>query len=323
MNGKKILITGGSGSFGRKCIEILLERYPEIAEIRVFSRDELKHYEMQHYCPWGKHPALQYILGDIRHYERLAEAMQGVDVVLHAAALKHVQMAEANPSEFISTNIIGSENVLRAALAQKVAKVVAISTDKAAAPTGLYGATKLCADKLFTAQHRGETTFAVLRYGNVMGTSGSVVPFFIKQKEKGRLSVTHPDMTRFHLSAEQSIDFVLDVLEKMRGREIFVPKLPSFRVVDLAKAIAPEAEIEWIGLRSGEKLHEDMIAQADALQTIETERYFMIVPEPKSAYLQWHAAKPVAADFAYNSQHNQHWLSVEELRHLAAAHQSI
>jgi FlaA1/EpsC-like NDP-sugar epimerase len=323
MNGKKILITGGSGSFGRKCIEILLERYPEIAEIRVFSRDELKHYEMQHYCPWGKHPALQYILGDIRHYERLHDAMQGVDVVVHAAALKHVQMAEANPSEFISTNIIGSENVCRAALAQKVGKVVAISTDKAAAPTGLYGATKLCADKLFTAQHRGESIFAVLRYGNVMGTSGSVVPFFIKQKEKGRLSVTHPDMTRFHLSAEQSIDFVLDVLEKMRGREIFVPKLPSFRVVDLAKAIAPEAEIEWIGLRSGEKLHEDMIAQADALQTIETERYFMIVPEPKSVYLQWHKAEAVAEDFAYNSQHNQHWLSVEDLRHLVAAYQSI
>ena len=318
LNHKTLLITGGSGSFGRNFIAHILSTFPQVKEIRIFSRDELKHYEMQHYFDWGKHPSLRYILGDIRDFNLLADAMEGVDYVIHAAALKHVQMGENNHMAFIQTNIIGSENVIRCARQHKVKRVVALSTDKAAAAVSLYGATKLCADKLFTHQHNNNTIFSVVRYGNVMGTSGSVIPHFKHYTKKGFIPLTHPDMTRFNVTPQQSIDFILYALVYAQGGEIFVPKLSSFKVIDLASAIAPDVPTQIIGLRAGEKLHEEMITITDAPYTIENDHYYVIVPFYKDLthYITHYKAKSVASDFYYSSDKNDSWLDLEDLRAL-------
>ena len=279
LDNKKILITGGTGSFGKKFISTIIKNYsPE--KIIVYSRDELKQFEMQQKWPDGE--LMRYFIGDVRDYKRLKRAMQDVDIVVHAAALKQVPAAEYNPFEAVKTNIIGGQNVIDAAISQGVKKVIALSTDKAAAPINLYGATKLTSDKLFVAANNykgdNEIKFSVVRYGNVMGSRGSVIPFFLSQKNKGSLPVTDERMTRFNITLQEGVDFVIDCLAKMWGGELFVPKIPSYRILDVAKAISSNAEIKIVGIRPGEKLHEEMITQTDALNTLEFEKYFVILP---------------------------------------------
>ena len=282
LNNKTVLITGGTGSFGRKFIETILEMY-EPNKVIVYSRDELKQFEMQQKWPISDvKPMMRYFIGDVRDLDRLSMAMEGVDVVIHAAALKQVPTAEYNPFEAVKTNILGGQNVIDAAFKMNVNKVIALSTDKAAAPINLYGATKLTSDKLFIAanNYKGEhdIKLSVVRYGNVMGSRGSVIPFFIKQKEKGILPITDERMTRFNITLKQGVDFVLECLDKMWGGELFVPKIPSYKILDVAKAIAPDAKYEIVGIRPGEKLHEEMITETDALATVEFDKYFVILP---------------------------------------------
>ena len=286
INNKSILVTGGTGFFGKLFIETILKNY-EPRKVIVYSRDELKQFEMQQKFPDGN--IMRYFIGDVRDYHRLKMAMYGVDIVIHAAALKQVPAAEYNPFEAVKTNIIGGQNVIDASIVCGVEKVIALSTDKAAAPINLYGATKLTSDKLFIAanNYKGEQNikFSVVRYGNVFGSRGSVIPFFLKQKEQGALSITDKRMTRFTITQRESVDFVIQSLEKMWGGELFVPKIPSYRIIDIAEAIAPECRHEIIGIRSGEKLHEEMITTTDALNTVEFENYFVIMPTSK--YLEW------------------------------------
>ncbi|NLL52523.1 MAG: UDP-N-acetylglucosamine 4,6-dehydratase (inverting), partial [Peptococcaceae bacterium] len=281
LNNQTVLITGGTGSFGKKFCQIVLDKYPDINRLIVFSRDELKQYEMAQ--QFDNHPKLRFFIGDVRDKERLYRAMDGVDYVVHAAALKQVPAAEYNPIEAIKTNIGGAENIVNVAIDRGINKVIALSTDKACNPINLYGATKLCSDKLFIAGNAyagGKVTrFAVVRYGNVVGSRGSVVPFFIKCREKGKIPITDPRMTRFWITLEQGVNFVLKSFERMRGGELFVPKIPSMNIMDLAKAIAPECETEIIGIRPGEKIHEYMISEEDARNTIEYSDYFVIQPE--------------------------------------------
>lgn len=327
LDGKCILVTGGTGSFGKRFISTVLENF-DPAKVIVYSRDELKQYEMQTSEPYASHSnVMRYFIGDVRDEPRLRKAMEDVDVVVHAAALKQVPAAEYNPFEAVKTNIIGAENVINASMANHVTHVVALSTDKAAAPINLYGATKLASDKLFVAanNHRGrrEIKFSVVRYGNVMGSRGSVVPFFLNRASNGVLPVTDERMTRFNIMLQEGVQFVLESLTRMWGGEIFVPKIPSYRILDVAKAIAPAAEIEFVGIRPGEKLHEQMITSTDALSTIEFDDYYVILP----SYHTWDieefrttsAATPGKAcepDFNYDSGTNHHFLTVEELRHL-------
>ncbi|NJD21303.1 MAG: UDP-N-acetylglucosamine 4,6-dehydratase (inverting), partial [Melioribacter sp.] len=282
MDGKTILITGGTGSFGKKFIETVLKRYNP-KKIIVYSRDELKQFEMQQNPRFSKDGVLmRYFIGDVREAKRLTRAMEDVDIVVHAAALKQVPAAEYNPFEAVKTNIIGGQNVIDACFESGVKKVIALSTDKAAAPINLYGATKLTSDKLFTAANnykgKHDIKFSVVRYGNVMGSRGSVVPFFIEKKRTGVLPITDKRMTRFNITLQEGVDFVLQCFDKMWGGELFVPKIPSFKILDLAKAIAPECKTEEVGIRPGEKIHEEMITEADALNTIEFEKYFVILP---------------------------------------------
>lgn len=319
LNDKTILITGGTGSFGKKCTEIILKKYKP-KKLIIFSRDELKQFEMAQVFSDKKYPCMRYFIGDVRDKERLHRAFHGVDYVIHAAALKQVPAAEYNPFEAVKTNIIGAENIINIAIDQGVKKVMALSTDKAANPINLYGATKLCSDKLFIAGNsyvgHEATIFSVVRYGNVVGSRGSVIPFFIKQKEGGTLTITDPRMTRFWITLEHGVDFVLDCLEKMVGGELFVPKLPSMNIMDLAKAIAPECKTKVVGIRPGEKLHEIMIPRDEARNTLEFKNYFIIQPDFrffghrfKNKY-----GKLVPEDFEYNSGTNKQQLSVEELR---------
>ncbi|MEC2077895.1 UDP-N-acetylglucosamine 4,6-dehydratase (inverting) [Metabacillus fastidiosus] len=316
LSGKTILITGGTGSFGKKFIKKVLEQ--DVKKIIVFSRDELKQYEMaQEYTD----PRLRFFIGDVRDKERLYRAFDGVDIVIHAAALKHVGACEYNPFEAVKTNIHGAQNVIEAAIDRGVAKVIALSTDKAASPVNLYGATKLASDKLFVAANSyvGEkhTKFSVVRYGNVVGSRGSVVPFFKKIKETGRLPITDERMTRFWITLDQGVQFVLDNLQRMHGGEIFVPKIPSMTVTDLAKAIAPECEIDVVGIRPGEKLHEAMIMEDDARHTLEFDTYYVIQPEfPWWSEDVMQDGKVLPDGFKYTSDTNTEWLSVEELKKL-------
>ncbi|MDX2063802.1 MAG: UDP-N-acetylglucosamine 4,6-dehydratase (inverting) [Bacteroidia bacterium] len=319
---KSILITGGTGSFGKKFLGRLLHDHPELRRIIVFSRDELKQYELQQHFPASKHPQLRFFLGDVRDDKRLFRAFEGVDYVVHAAALKQVPAAEYNPFEAIKTNVLGAQNIIEAAIERGVSRVVALSTDKAAAPINLYGATKLCSDKLFVAANnfRGhhDIRFSVVRYGNVIGSRGSVVPFFMEQRSKGVLPITHTDMTRFNISLDEGVDLVLHALEHAWGGELYVPKLPSYKVTDMATAIAPSARQEVVGIRPGEKLHEEMITETDSLNTLEFARHYVICPTTsiweKQALREAFHGKEVPFGFKYNSGTNSEWLSVEQLR---------
>jgi UDP-N-acetylglucosamine 4,6-dehydratase len=310
-----ILITGGTGSFGKKFVEAALQRLRP-RRLILFSRDELKQFELQQRYPTSQYPSLRYFIGDVRDRERLYRAFDGVDVVVHAAALKQVPTAEYNPLETIKTNVMGAANVIETAIDRNVKRVIALSTDKAASPINLYGATKLCSDKLFVAgnlcsgQH--QTRFAVVRYGNVLGSHGSVVPFFLKLRPTGRLPITDPRMTRFWITLEQGVGFVLDCLERMEGGELFVPKIPSMKVVDVATALAPECQLETIGIRPGEKLHELMISEDDARLTIECDDHYAILPPRPAAdlaaYARRRGGKPCPDGFRYSSDTNSQWL---------------
>jgi len=321
LNNATILITGGTGSFGKKCTELILKKYTP-RKLIIFSRDELKQFEMAQRFSDEKYPNVRYFIGNVRDKERLRRAFHGVDYVIHAAALKQIPAAEYNPFEAVKTNILGAENVIDVAIDQKVKKVIALSTDKAANPINLYGATKLCSDKLFIAGNsyvgRDHSCFSVVRYGNVIGSRGSVVPFFLKQKETGVLPITDPRMTRFWVTLDQAAQFVLDCLARMVGGELFVPKLPSMNIIDLAKAIAPECKTKIIGIRPGEKLHEAMITKDDARRTLEFDDYFLVKPDFEffGRRFKNHEGRPIAEDFEYASDTNTWWLTTEELKEM-------
>lgn len=328
LNNKSILITGGTGSFGKKFIKTVLEKYPDVKRVVVFSRDELKQFEMSMEFPHTKYPAMRYFLGDVRDAERMKYAMEGIDIVIHAAALKQVPAAEYNPMECIKTNIFGAENVIHAALQTGVSKVVALSTDKAAAPINLYGATKLCSDKLFVAANNikgnRDIKFSVVRYGNVMGSRGSVIPFFMDKKSSGVLPITDPTMTRFNISLEGGVDMVMHAIDHAWGGEIFVPKIPSYRITEVAEAIAPNCKQEIIGIRPGEKIHEEMITESDSFNTIDIGKYFVITPQSTEwsvdEYLKHFGGTRAPIGFKYNSGTNDEWLTVEQLRELIVQH---
>jgi UDP-N-acetylglucosamine 4,6-dehydratase len=319
-----VLVTGGTGSFGKRFTETVL-RDLRPRKLIIFSRDELKQHEMAQSFPQREHPNLRYFIGDVRDKERLYRAFDGVDVVVHAAALKQVPAAEYNPMEAIKTNVLGAANIIDAAIDRGVKKVVALSTDKAAAPINLYGATKLCSDKLFVAgnSYAGghDTRFAVVRYGNVVGSRGSVIPFFLDRRHLGVLPITDERMTRFWITLDQGVQFVLDSLDRMRGGEIFVPKLPSMRVTDLARAIAPDCRLEIVGIRPGEKLHEVMVPEDDARSTLEYGDHFRILPSfhdwDSDDYYRSNGGEWCADGFSYSSDVNDHWLATHELRKMA------
>ena len=328
LDNKSILITGGTGSFGRAFVRTVLAKYPDIKRLVIYSRDELKQFEMsQEFSPQA-HPALRYFIGDIRDQDRLRRALEGVDIVVHAAALKQVPAAEYNPFECIKTNVLGAQNVIEACLDSNVSNVVALSTDKAAAPINLYGATKLCSDKLFTAANniRGarDLRLSVVRYGNVIGSRGSVVPFFLAQRASGTIPITDPTMTRFNITLDEGVQMVLWALKNARGGEIFVPKIPSYLITDLAKAIAPECEQEIVGIRPGEKIHEEMITASDSLNTVDLGPYYAILQstadQAADDYIKCSGGSHVQPGFAYNSGTNPDFLAVEELRTLIREH---
>jgi len=319
-----VLITGGTGSFGKEFVKTVLSRFPKIKKLVVFSRDELKQFEMSQLYPKSTYNAIRFFIGDVRDLNRLKRAFEGIDIVIHAAALKQIPAAEYNPIECIKTNILGAENVIEAALDNGVKRIIALSTDKAAAPINLYGATKLCADKLFVAANnmkgKRDIVFSVVRYGNVMGSRGSVIPYFLSLRNSGTIPVTHPDMTRFNISLEEGVNLVLYAIEQSAGGEIFVPKLPSYKITDLADAIAPSVPIKTVGIRPGEKLHEDMITENDAPFTFEFNDYFMVIPNTGQhrfdEVIRKGNGKKVQEGFRYNSGTNNHWLTVKELREL-------
>ena len=323
-----ILITGGTGSFGKSFVSAVLERHPKIKRLVVFSRDELKQFEMEQRYPTDKYPGLRYFIGDIRDENRIRRALEGIDIVIHAAALKQVPTAEYNPFECIKTNVLGAQNLIEACLDTDVRCVVALSTDKAAAPINLYGATKLCSDKLFTAAnnikgHR-DIKFSVVRYGNVIGSRGSVIPFFLERRREGVLPITSPDMTRFNITLREGVDMVLWAIEQSVGGEILVPKIPSYRIMDVAKAICPECEMPIVGVRPGEKIHEEMITASDSFNTIDIGKYYAILPSAGDnsieKYLLKYGGTQVNPGFTYNSGLNEHFLSVDELRLLIRSH---
>lgn len=323
-SGSSILVTGGTGSFGRAFIRTILDRYPDVRRLVIFSRDELKQFEMQQEFSEEKYPCLRYFLGDVRDRGRIERALEDVDIVVHAAALKQVVAAEYNPFEYINTNVIGAQNVIDAALANGVKRIVALSTDKAAAPVNLYGATKLCSDKLFVAANniRGsrDARFSVVRYGNVMGSRGSVIPFFQKLRSSGTLPVTDPRMTRFNITLDEGVAMVLWAIENAWGGEILVPKIPSYRILDVAEAIGPECDKPVVGVRPGEKIHEEMITSSDAPNTVDIGDYYAILPpsDPKlfNRYVEERGAVAVDIDFSYSSGSNKDFLTVDQLRDL-------
>lgn len=323
LNNQSILVTGGTGSFGQKLVKYILDHFTP-KKLIVFSRDELKQYEMSQVFSPDHHKCLRYFIGDVRDFQRLNEAFHNVDVVIHAAALKHVPICEYNPFEAILTNVQGAQNVIRAAIAQKVKKVMALSTDKAANPVNLYGASKLCADKLFIAGNAmsgdAHTLFSVVRYGNVFGSRGSVVPYFLKHKNNGYIPVTDARMTRFSLTLDQAILFVINSMKDMQGGEVFVPKIPSYRITDIAKAIAPECQLKIIGIRPGEKLHELMIPEDEGRHTYEFENHFVIFPdflsEERASRYALNTGRRCPDGFSYKSDTNAEWLSTEQLANL-------
>jgi UDP-N-acetylglucosamine 4,6-dehydratase len=328
LNSKSILITGGTGSFGKAFVRTVLQRYPDIKRLVVFSRDELKQFEMAQEFSDTKYKGIRYFIGDIRDEARLRRALEGIDIVVHAAALKQVPAAEYNPFECIKTNVLGAQNLIEACLDSNVQRVVALSTDKAAAPINLYGATKLCSDKLFVAAnnikgHR-DLRFSVVRYGNVMGSRGSVIPFFLDKRATGVLPITDEAMTRFNISLQEGVDMVLWSLEHAWGGEILVPKIPSYRVTEVAEAIGPECERPVIGVRPGEKIHEEMITASDSFNTVDIGKYYAILPMGAHYsvpdYCDKMNGKPVPAGFSYDSGSNEDFLSVEQLRSMIKAH---
>lgn len=328
MKNARVLVTGGTGSFGRAFIRTLFSIYKDIERVVVFSRDELKQFEMSEEFPPDQFPQLRLFLGDVRDQSRLRRALEGVDIVVHAAALKQVPAAEYNPFEFIKTNVLGAQNLIDACLDMNVKKVVALSTDKAAAPINLYGATKLCSDKLITAANNikgsRDLRLSVVRYGNVMGSRGSVIPFFLDRRKTGVLPITDPEMTRFNISLQEGVDMVLWSLGNAAGGEIFVPKIPSYRITDLARAIGPECEHPVVGIRPGEKIHEEMITSSDSFQTVDLGPYFAILPSSGgysiSSYIEAHGGQQVPAGFSYNSGTNDTFLTVDQLRELIRQH---
>jgi UDP-N-acetylglucosamine 4,6-dehydratase (inverting) len=326
LNNKSILITGGTGTFGKAFVKTIFERCPEVKRLVVFSRDELKQYEMSQKFSPSEYSALRYFIGDVRDADRLRRAMEGIDIVIHAAALKQVPAAEYNPFEFIKTNVLGAQNVIDACLDAGVKRVVALSTDKAAAPINLYGATKLCSDKLFTAANNikgdRDLRFSVVRYGNVMGSRGSVVPFFLDRRKTGVLPITDPTMTRFNISLQDGVEMVMWALSNVQGGETFVPKIPSYRITDVASAIGPDCEHPVVGIRPGEKIHEEMITASDSINTVDLGKYFAILSSSGQysveSYCAAHGGQPVPLGFAYESGSNSDFLSIEQLRHLIA-----
>jgi len=328
MNGKSILVTGGTGSFGKKFIETVFKKYPDVKKVVVYSRDELKQFEMSQIFSEQKFPAIRYFIGDVRDGERFKRACEGIDIIIHAAALKQVPTAEFNPMECIKTNVFGAENVINAALDCGVENVVALSTDKACAPINLYGATKLCSDKLFIAANniRGSRNlkFSVVRYGNVMGSRGSVIPFFLDRKNDGILPITDERMTRFNISLEEGVDMVLFAVQNHWGGELYVPKIPSYRILDVAEAVSPGCKLNYVGIRPGEKVHEEMITESDSFTTYDLDKYYVIVPQvPRwniEDFEKHFNAKKVPVGFKYNSGTNSEWLSVEQIRTLIKTH---
>mgnify|MGYP001200079389 FL=1 len=328
LNGKSILITGGTGSFGKMFTRLILERNPDIKRLVILSRDEQKHFNMAMEFPETKYPAMRYFIGDVRDKDRLERAFENIDIVIHAAAMKHVHLAEYNPSECIKTNINGAENVIAAAIKCGVKNVVALSTDKACAPINLYGATKLTSDKLFIAANNikgsRDIKFSVVRYGNVMGSNGSVMPFFLKKRKDRVLPITDKKMTRFNISLLDGCQMVFDAIEKAWGGELFVPKIPSYKVVDVATAIGPDCQQKEVGIRPGEKLHEEMITVSDAVNTYDIGKYYVILPQQtifnRDKFIKHFNAKLVDPNFSYNSGDNEEWETTESLRELLKTH---
>jgi UDP-N-acetylglucosamine 4,6-dehydratase/5-epimerase len=327
-NNKSILITGGTGSLGKALVSHIYKTYPNVGKVIIFSRDEQKQFEMAQDYPKEKFPNIRFFIGDVRDRARLTRAMQDVDYVIHAAAMKHVPIAEYNPDECVKTNIGGAQNVIDSCLKTGVERVVALSTDKACAPINLYGATKLTSDKLFIAANnikgKNKIKFSVVRYGNVMGSNGSVIPFFMKKKNEGVIPITDPNMTRFNISLQGGVDMVMHALEHAWGGELFVPKIPSYKILDVANAIAPECEKKVIGIRPGEKVHEEMITPSDSFSTYDLGKYYVILPTNVSWNLeefkkQYNATK-VKEGFSYTSENNSEWETVDSLRKLIKEH---
>lgn len=325
---KTILITGGTGSLGKALTRHILSKHPEIKKLIIFSRDEQKQFEMAQEYTDSIYPQMRYFIGDVRDFERLKMALRGVNYVIHAAAMKHVPISEYNPMECVKTNILGAENIINACLETDVERVVALSTDKACAPINLYGATKLASDKLFVAANNikgwNPIRFSVVRYGNVMGSNGSVIPFFMKKKKEGVIPITEPTMTRFNISLQGGVDMVMHALEHAWGGEIFIPKIPSYHILDVAKAIAPEAEIKIVGIRPGEKVHEEMITESDSFLTYDLGKYYTILPSThkwriEDFMTEFNAIK-VPVGFKYTSNQNTEWETVEDLRILIKEH---
>jgi UDP-N-acetylglucosamine 4,6-dehydratase (inverting) len=328
LNDKSILVTGGTGSFGKAFVKTVLHRYPNIKRLVIYSRDELKQYEMSQLFSDREFPNVRYFIGDIRDEARLRRALEGIDTVVHAAALKQVPAAEYNPFECIKTNVLGAQNLIEACLDSQVQSVVALSTDKAAAPINLYGATKLCSDKLFIAANnikgKRDIRFCVVRYGNVMGSRGSVIPFFLEKRKTGVLPITDTRMTRFNIALQEGVDMVLWAIEHAGSGEVLVPKIPSYRIIDVAKAIGPDCRQEVVGIRPGEKIHEEMITSSDSFNTVDLGCYFAILPSAGiysiDEYCERTGAKRVEPGFCYNSGSNSDFLTVEQLRALIETH---
>ncbi|TVL99713.1 MAG: UDP-N-acetylglucosamine 4,6-dehydratase (inverting) [Candidatus Brocadia sp. WS118] len=328
LTNKALLITGGTGSLGKALTSHILKSNPDIKRLVIFSRDEQKQYQMAQEFPTNQFPQVRYFIGDIRDYDRLKRALKGIHYVIHAAAMKHVPIAEYNPMECVKTNILGAENLINACLETEVERVVALSTDKAAAPINLYGATKLASDKLFVAANNitgwNPIRFSVVRYGNVMGSNGSVIPFFLKKRKEGVLPITEPKMTRFNISLQGGVDMVMHALEHAWGGEIFVPKIPSYRILDVAEAIGPDCEKPVVGIRPGEKIHEEMITSSDSYYTYDLGKYYVILPSTHkwklADFIEAFGAQKVSPEFSYNSGKNTEWETVESLRMLIQEH---
>ncbi len=328
LNDRSILITGGTGSFGKAFVKTILKKWPAIKRLVIYSRDEQKQFQMAMDYPAHKYPQVRFFIGDVRDYDRLRRAFKGIEIVIHAAAMKHVPIAEYNPMECIKTNIMGAENVINASLETAVQNVVALSTDKAAAPINLYGATKLASDKLFIAANNikgyNPIRFSVVRYGNVMGSNGSVIPFFLNKRKDGVIPITDSEMTRFNISLDDGVEMVLHALETAWGGELLVPKIPSYRITDVAMAIAPDCKHEIVGIRPGEKVHEEMITSSDSFSTYDLGKYYAILPQVPlwslEEYVKHFNAEKVPAGFRYNSGENDEWLDVKAIRALIKQH---